>query len=105
LTGAEPDSNGQHFPCLDHILEQALIQRIENGAEITELNRATASRLLFFIWKEARRVVELYDGCPTSYFDEENACSNYVDTHLDIIPLLIEVHKKKAYLWLFSNRM
>jgi hypothetical protein len=104
LIDAEIDENGHYLPMLGKLFEMAIIQEIETDAKITEVNRATASRLLFIIWGDTRRHTRLYDQYPSSFLEEKD-CTVYVDEHPDIIPLLVQVHRKKAYSWLFSNRM
>jgi hypothetical protein len=107
LINAKPNENGHYLPSLIDLFEEALRKQIERDAvmdNIIQVDSKNAGRLLFIIWKNARHLTEFTDKCP-SLFLEEDQCSNYVDQHPDIMPLLAEVHSRKAYTWLCSNCM
>jgi hypothetical protein len=103
LIEAKPNENGHYFPLFDEA-EGVLIQQIEKDAQITQVNKSNASRLLFITWEKTRLLVQFRNGAPSPFLDEAS-WTMFIDKHPNIIPLLVEVHTRKAYSWLFSNRM
>ncbi|KIM30016.1 hypothetical protein M408DRAFT_100172 [Serendipita vermifera MAFF 305830] len=106
LKATQP-TNDCYSELIDPDSEGFLITKIEKASlenKINLVDHQNAGLLLFLIWKEASLLSALSAIRPPG-FGTPNQCNSYVFHNGDrkIVPLLVEVHKKKAYTWLCEN--
>ncbi|KIM30022.1 hypothetical protein M408DRAFT_100214, partial [Serendipita vermifera MAFF 305830] len=104
LKATQP-TNSCYSERIDPDLEEFLITKIEKAAygnKSIPVHHQNAGRLLFLIWEEASKFSTISIIRPPM-FGTLDQCNAYVSHNPNILVLLAEVCKKKAYLWLCEN--